>query len=301
MESDRYKIMAAFAAIYLIWGSTYLAIRFAIESLPPFLMSGVRFGIAGALLYGWTALRGEPAPTARQWGTATLIGALLLLGGNGGVVLAEQRGVASGLAALLVATVPMWMVLLDWKSRGRIYPGAQILAGLFLGFFGVALLVAQNAGLREPLDPLGVAALFAASISWAVGSIHSRGADLPASVVQATAMELIGGGLCLCLAGVAAGETWHLSSFSLETRSVASFLYLIVFGSLIGYSAYIYLLKVSTPAKVSTYAFVNPAIAMFLGWGLGNESLTGGALLAAAVIISSVAIITTRREPSGNP
>ncbi|MBI5638100.1 MAG: drug/metabolite exporter YedA [Nitrospinae bacterium] len=299
MNDGRTKIIAAFAAVYTFWGSTYLAIRFAIETLPPFLMSGVRFVIAGGLLFGYMALKGEKLPTTRQWRSTALIGALLLLGGNGGVVYAEERGVASGLTALLVATVPIWMALLDWRSRGRLNPGAWVSMGLAFGFLGVALLVLQNGAAEVHIDAIGAAVLLAASLSWAYGSIWARTADLPRSSLQTTGMQLLMGGLWLCIAGLLKGEAAHVGAAAWSVRSVASFFYLIFFGSIIGYSAYVYILKMSSPAKAGTYAYVNPAIAVFLGWALAGEKVTGITIVAAMIIIASVALITMR--PRGAP
>ncbi len=294
MNDGRTKIIAAFAAVYILWGSTYLAIRFAIETMPPFLMSGVRFVIAGGLLFGFMAWKGEKLPTARQWRSTAIIGALLLFGGNGGVVYAEERGVASGLTALLVATVPVWMALLDWKSRGRLNPGAWVNAGLALGFFGVAMLVMQNGVAAVHIDAIGFASLVMASIAWAYGSIWARTADLPTSSLQTTGMQLLMGGMWLCLAGLLKGEAAHAGAAAWSLRSVAAFFYLIFFGSIIGYSAYVYILKKSRPAMAGTYAYVNPAIAVFLGWALAGEKVTGITILAAMIIIASVALITMR-------
>ena len=294
MNGGKTKIIAAFAAVYILWGSTYLAIRFAIETLPPFLMSGVRFGIAGGLLLCFMALKGEKRPTARQWRSTAIIGGLLLLGGNGGVVYAEERGVASGLTALLVATVPIWMALLDWRSRGRLNPGGWVSGGLALGFAGVALLVLQNGVAAVHIDPVGLASLVAASVAWAYGSIWARTADLPTSSLQTTGMELLMGGVWLCIAGLLRGEAAHVGAAEWSLRSVGAFFYLIFFGSIIGYSAYVYILKMSSPAKAGTYAYVNPAIAVFLGWALAGEKVTGITVLAAMIIIGSVALITMR-------
>lgn len=294
MNDSKTKIIAAFAAVYILWGSTYLAIRFAIETLPPFLMSGIRFVIAGGLLFGFMALRGEKRPTLRQWRATLIIGGFLLLGGNGGVVYAEERGVASGLTALLVATVPIWMTLLDWRNGGRPNTGAWMPVGLALGFAGVALLVLQNGVAAVHIDPIGFASLVVASIAWAYGSIWARTADLPRSSLQTTGMQLLMGGLWLCVVGLLKGEAAHVHSAEWSVRSVAAFFYLIFFGSIIGYSAYVYILKMSSPAKAGTYAYVNPAIAVFLGWAVAGEKVTGITIMAAMIIIASVALVTKR-------
>lgn len=299
--APRSKLIAGFAAIYTIWGSTYLAIRFAIETLPPFLMAGARFIIAGALLYLWTSRRGSPRPERGQWRTALVIGAFLLLGGNGGVVWAEQT-VPSGIAALIVAIVPCWMVLMDWARPGGRRPTASIGIGLILGLAGILLLVGPTSLAGEQrIDPIGSTVLVLASLCWAAGSIYARHTKLPPFPLQATSMQMLAGGACLLVAGLVTGELGRVDVSAVSARSLAAFLYLIGFGSIIGYSAYVWLLRVSSPARVSTYAYVNPIVAVLLGWALANEPLTARMLLAAAVIVAGVALITmpqrTRAEP----
>ena len=289
---SRWSVIAAFAAVYLIWGSTYLAILWAIKTLPPFLMAGTRFLIAGALLYIWVRFRGVPRPTLYQWGPTAVIGGLLLLGGNGGVVQAEQL-VPSGLTALLIATVPLWMALLEWL-RGGVRPRAGVAIGLAVGFGGIALLVSPGeiAG-GEHINPIGATVLVLASLSWAIGSLYSRKAKLPDSPFLATAMEMLAGGALLLVAGSLTGEWARLELSEVSLRSILSFVYLIFFGSLVGFTAYIWLLRVSTPARVSTYAYVNPVVAVMLGAALAGEPLTPRTLLAAAVILGAVLLITT--------
>ena len=290
----RARVLLAFAAIYLIWGSTYLAIRFAIETLPPFLMAGARFLISGVLLYAWSRARGAERPARIHWKATAIIGGLLLLGGNGGVVWAEQH-VPSGLAALLVATLPVWMVTMEW-ARGGLRPTAGVIAGLLLGMGGIGLLVgpgefAGGAG----ADTVGAIVLVFASISWAAGSIYSRGVSLPKSPLLTTGMEMLAGGALLVLAGVLTGELGSVDLAAASTKSWLSLLYLILFGSLIGFTAYIWLLKVSTPAKVSTYAYVNPVVAVLLGWAFAGEPLSLRTVIAAGVIIAGVAMISIAR------
>jgi drug/metabolite transporter (DMT)-like permease len=289
---DRAPLLAAFAAVYLVWGSTYLAIRYAIETLPPFLMAGARFLFAGAVLAGWALLRGAERPTARQWGTTAIIGAFLLLGGNAAVVWAEQR-VPSGLAALLVATVPLWMVLIDRLRPGGRHPGGRVLLGVALGLAGVALLVGRGefAGGRG-VDPAGAAALVAGSLSWALGSMYAKTAKLPASPLLATGMEMLCGGLLLLLAGSFTGEWSGLDLAQVSLRSWLALGYLVTFGSLIGFTAYVYVLGRSTPAMATTYAFVNPVVAVFLGWALAGEPVSARTALAAAIIVAAVVVIT---------
>jgi drug/metabolite transporter (DMT)-like permease len=295
------KVLAAFAAVYVVWGSTYLAIRVAIDTLPPLLMAGARFLLAGTILYAVMRLRGVPAPTPRQWRATALIGALLLGFGNGGVVLAE-RTVPSGIAALLVAMVPMWMVLLEWLRPGGSRPTLRVVSGLLIGFAGIVLLVGP-AGLvsGEGVDPLGALLLTIGSAAWAAGSIYARGADLPGSALLATGMEMLCGGAVLLIGGIARGELGAADPSAFTTESVLALLYLVVVGSLVGFTAYVWLLGVSTPARVSTYAYVNPVVAVLLGWWLLNEPLTARVLGAAAVIVLAVAVITTGRRADPQP
>jgi drug/metabolite transporter (DMT)-like permease len=211
----RGAILTALAAVYLVWGSTYLAIRFAVETLPPFLMAGVRFTVAGTLLYGWRRAVGFPRPTARQWRTASIVGGLMLLGGNGGVVWAEQW-VESGTAALIVASVPLWMVLMDWLRPGGRRPGATVWLGIATGLAGVTILLGvPGAG---PGYLAGGLVLVLASVAWAAGSLYSRSATLPAPLL-ATGMQMLAGGLLLLLAGVATGELGRVDPATVSTRS----------------------------------------------------------------------------------
>jgi drug/metabolite transporter (DMT)-like permease len=291
----RWQLVSAFAAVYLVWGSTYLAIKIAIESLPPFWMAASRFLIAGALLYVWARRRGEARPTRVHWRSALIVGGLLLMGGNGGVVYAEQR-VPSGLAALLVATAPLWMVMLDGAGRGWRRPPVQVLLGVGLGLAGVALLVGPGrfAG-GHGIDPLGAGVLLFAELCWAAGSLYSRRAPLPASPLLGTAMEMLAGGACLLVAGLLAGEWQRLDLAAATPRSLLAVAYLVVFGSLVAFTAYVWLLRVSTPALVATHAYVNPVVAVFLGWAFAAEPVTGRTMLAAAVIVGAVMLIVTYR------
>jgi len=293
--SLRLQIALAFLAIYTIWGSTYLAIRIAIETIPPFLMAGVRFLIAGAALYLWTRLRGAPSPTRPNWKAATVVGGLLLLGGNGGVVWAEQT-VPSGLTAVLITTVPLWMALLEWKRYDRTRPALPIVFGLILGFTGVVLLVGpQELAGSSAINRVGATVLILASLSWAIGSLYSRKAPLPSSPLQSTAMEMLAGGLLLSAAGLVSQEWVGFQPSEASLRSIVAFAYLTVFGSLIGFTSYIFLLKATTAAKVSTYAYVNPIIAIILGWAIAQEELTLRTMVAAAIIVAAVVVITTYR------
>ena len=294
----RARLIAAFAAVYIVWGSTYLAIRFAVETLPPLLMAGARFALAGAILLVWSRLHsGEAAPTRLDWRTGLMSGGLLLVGGNGLVVWAEQR-VPSGITALLVAVVPLWMVLLDWlRPRGR-RPHPLVFVGLALGLGGLAMLVGPSAGSgSDKTDLAGAMVLVLASLSWAAGSLYTQHAPKASSGMNGSATQMLAGGAVLIVAGLLSGEGSRLDLTHASTRSILGFFYLVSFGSLLGYTAYIYLLGHTSAAKASTYAYVNPVVAVFLGWALAHEAVTTRTVIAAAVILAGVAIITVARDP----
>jgi drug/metabolite transporter (DMT)-like permease len=294
----RARLLAAFAAVYVIWGSTYLAIRFAVETLPPLLMAGARFTIAGLLLLLWSRLvQHAERPSRTDWRTGLMSGALLLLGGNGAVVWAETR-VPSGIAALLVAVVPLWMVLLDWLRPGGRRPGAPVFVGLALGLVGLGLLVGPDAlhGGDSAVSTIGALVLMAGSLSWAVGSLLTKQAPRPTTSINGSGTQMFAGGLCLLAVGTLVGEIAQLDFTHVATRSVFGFLYLVVFGSLMGFTAYFYLLSHTTAAKAATYAYVNPVVAVLLGWAFAHEPLTMRTMLAAAVILAGVAIITVARD-----
>ena len=291
----------AFAAIYIIWGSTYLAIRFAVETLPPFLMLAARFGVAGLLLYGWLRLRGLPRPPKQEWIGSAAVGGLLLVGGTGAVAWAEQW-IPSGLAALIVAIVPMWMVLLDWLRPGGRSPTAPVVAGLVMGLAGVVLLVGPiELGGGGRMQYFGVAAVVAGTISWATGSVFGSSFHVPTVPRMAAALQMSMGGALLLTVGTLRGEWSRVDPLGISMRSGLSLLYLIVFGSIIAFVAYVYLLRVSTPARVGSYAYVNPVVAVFLGWALANEPVTGRTLLAAGVIITGVVLIVSGRRSVSLP
>jgi drug/metabolite transporter (DMT)-like permease len=286
---DRTKVLLAFAAIYLIWGSTYLAIRYAIETMPPFLMAGARFFSAGLLLFAVMLLRERERPQPVHWRSAAIIGGLLLLGGNGAVVWAEQR-VPSGVASLFVATVPLWVAVF-----GRTRPDPRVIGGIVLGFLGIAVLLGPAAiGGGEPIDPLGAGVVLAGALSWAIGSLYSRKAPSPRSPLLAVAMQMMMGGLLQLLAGTLSGEWDRVRLDRVSQVSFYSFLYLLFFGSLVGYTAYVWLLRRVAPSKAATYAYVNPIVAVLLGWGLGGEALGFRTMVAACVIVAAVVLITSR-------
>jgi drug/metabolite transporter (DMT)-like permease len=295
MQPTKYQIAAAFAAVYILWGSTYLAIRYAIESIPPIMMGGLRFFTAGIVLYLFRRFNNrDEKPTLNQWKSALIVGGFLLLGGNGGVVWAEQF-VPSGLTALLIATVPLWIVLIEWISPQTSRPSKGVWFGVILGFMGVWLLLDPGLILKvhsQKLHVGGTIALLSAAFFWSVGSVYSRRADLPRSPFLATSMEMICGATLMLIFSFFKGE-WSDFSFSqITTRSLISFIYLFFFGSLIGFTAYIWLLKMVGPQRTSTYAFVNPVIALFLGWIIGGEALTVKTILASLIIVMAVVVIT---------
>ena len=290
-DGTAWRVVAAFGAVYVIWGSTYLAIRFAIETLPPFVMAGTRFLVAGILLHAWARLRGAPPPARSHWGPAIVLGALFLLLGNGGVVWAEQR-VPSGLAALLVAVTPAWTVLFEW-AHGGVAPGLRTLAGLAAGLTGVGLLVAPSGLGGARLDLLGAGACLLSSVSWSLASVRSRMMRLPASPAIASSLQMLAGGGLLLLVGLATGEAARVDLAAISPRSMLAVIYLIIFGSLVAFTTFTWLLRVSTPSRVATCAYVNPVVAVLLGWAFAGEPLGPRTLLAAAVIVLGVVLITT--------
>jgi drug/metabolite transporter (DMT)-like permease len=290
------KVLLAFAAIYIIWGTTYLAIRIAVESIPAFLMAGVRFLLAGTLAYGFLRARGVPAPTGAQWRSAGVVGAFLLVGGNGLVTWAEQR-VPSGIAALVVATMPLWLAFFDWSIYRAGMPGRRIIFGLLLGVIGIGLLLGpdQIQG-TATFGITSLAVLFLAPILWSLGSLISRRATLPENVFMSTAAEMLVGGVLLLIAGLFTGEASRLDLAGISTRSLLATLYLAVFGSIVALTAYVWLLKSVAPAQVATYTYVNPVIAVLLGWLVLDERVTSMMLFAVAIIILAVIIITSHKK-----
>jgi drug/metabolite transporter (DMT)-like permease len=286
-------LVLAFAAVYIIWGSTYLAIAIGIESFPPLLLPAARHLMAGLILYPVLRWKTGIRPTPTQWRTAIITGLLLLLIGNGGVCLSE-RTVPSGVAALLVAMVSFWMVLLDWLRPGGMRPLPRVVASLVLGFGGLVLLVGPaHLGGSERVNPIGAGILLVASFAWACGSIYSKHGDLPQSPLLGVAMQSIAGGAALWVVGLLAGEGRQLHLGAVSVRSWIALAYLMVFGSGLGFTAYVYLLKKSSAARVGTYAFVNPVVALFLGWLGAGEAITLRTALAAAVILTAVLLVIT--------
>ncbi len=295
-------VWGALAIVYVVWGSTYLAIREAIRTIPPFLMASTRFLVAGGFLYLVAVRRGDreaDRPGAAQWRAAAIVGGLLLLGGNGGVVWAEQH-IPSGTTALLVATVPLWMVVIGRVAfRERVRP--QEMLGVLIGFGGVALLVVGSGTRSGRLNMAGVAAALVAPVSWALGSLYSRRAELPSRPLVSTAMQMLAGGVLLGIAGLVTGEVADVDPSRISLGSVVGLVYLIALGSLVAFSAYVWLLRNAPISLVGTYAYVNPVVAVFLGWAFLDEVIRGTTLLAGAVIVVAVALIVTAHRPAPAP
>lgn len=294
-------LLLSFGAIYFLWGSTYIFIKWGIASIPPFVLAGARHLLAGVILYAWIRLRGGEKPQLAHWGSASVLGALMLFGGNGGVTWAQQT-VPSGAAALIVAAVPMWMTLLDWlRPRGH-RPALRVIAGVVLGFGGIALLIGSGRlGRGGRVDPFGAVILLLASLTWAIGSLLSRHMKLPSTLVLSIAMQSIAGGALLWLAAIPLGNWSQFDLGAVTLRSAFSLLYLVVFGSIVGFTCYIWLLQVTTPARVSTYAYVNPVVALLLGWLLAGEAISQRSLVAAAIIVSAVVMIVSHRAKAAVP
>ena len=300
---SKLAVLSAFAALYLIWGSTYLGIRFAIETIPPLLMAGTRFLFAGFIMYAIARLQGAPKSSPAHWRTALIIGACLLLGGNGGVTLAEQY-ISSGLASVMVATVPIYITLLAWWSGIAPRPTSIVWLGLAGGFAGVAVLLwpALKVSPEESGHPgLGMLILLCSSFVWSAGSIYSRKAKSVSPPLLLAGQQMICGGLLLALAGLLSGEHHRFDASRLSLLSISAFAYLVIIGALVGYTAYIFLLRHCDPAKVATYAYVNPIVAVVLGALFADETLTGRMLLAAGLIIGSVALVITVQQAKSKP
>ena len=289
--SSRTAIVAAFAAIYLIWGSTYLAIRLGVATIPPFLMAGVRFLVAGLAFMAWAKYRRATRPTARDWLTTGIIGVLMATGGNGLVTWAMQT-VQSGLAALLVSMVPFWVVMVDWlKPQGR-RPATRVVVGLVLGFTGVALLINPgDVGVRE-IDAFGALTIVLASMLWASGSIYSRHAPQPTSQALSSGMQMFGGGVVLLGLSATTGEAAQLEWASVSNTALAGWVYVTVLGS-VAYGSYLWLLKASTPTKAATYAYVNPVIALILGYLVADESLSPRTIGCSAIVVLAVLMVVS--------
>jgi drug/metabolite transporter (DMT)-like permease len=291
---DPLPLLLAFAAIYFVWGSTFLAIRFAVQTLPPLLTMGTRHLAAGGLLFLWLRLRGEPLPEPRLWRPAIFSGAFCFLGCHGLLAWAEKT-VPSGLAALLSATLPVWMILLARVLGQESELRLKVIGGITLGFLGVAVLVPFQTGAGQGI-PWTSLAIIVCEIFWAIGAIFSRGVKGRVPPATFAAMQMLCGGVLLWALGLILGEASQLHAGSFTARSVLSLAYLILFGSLITFTAYVWLLQVCSPALVSTHSYVNPVVAIFCGWALGGEPLTTRTLAGTAMILASVALVSVRKS-----
>ena len=290
------KVVLAFAALYIIWGTTYLAIRIAVESLPAFFMAGVRFLAAGLIIYLFLRLRGTPTPHKRHWLPAIIVGTLLLFGGSG-LVSWSEKVVPSGMAALIIATVPLWIASLDWLIFRGGRPGKRMAAGVLLGLAGMALLIGPEQFMgTERIPWLPLLALILSPIIWSAGSLYSRQADLPPNTFMSTALQMLAAGVALLIAGLLTGEADQLNQTAVSTNSLLALIYLTLFGSIVAFTAYVWLLKNVQATKVATYAYVNPIIAVFLGWLILNERVTPLMITAVAIIVLAVVLITTRAK-----
>jgi drug/metabolite transporter (DMT)-like permease len=290
------RIWAALLAIYIAWGSTYLAIHYAIQSIPPFFMTGARFLVAGLILYSWRRLAGDPRPTRLQWRSGVIIGNLLLVGGIGGLAWAEQY-VPSGISALIVGATPLWIVLIEAVRRNGSRPTKLTLAGVFIGLAGIIILIDpwKSNGAIQSYNPQGVIILLLSALSWSIGSIYSHTAELPKSSLLGTGMELLAGSMGSFIIGFITGEATELNLELVTLSSMAGLAYLIVVGSLIGFVCYTWLLRNAPTTLVVTYAYVNPLIAIMLGSLFGNEAITPGVLASAPLILIAIVLIQLRK------
>ena len=287
-------LILAFATIYVVWGTTYLAMRVAVETIPPFMMAGVRFLLAGSVTFLFLKLRGVATPGFVQWKQGAIVGLFLMVGGNGLVSWAEQE-IPSGIAALVVASMPIWMCIFDWLLFKGSRPGGYTAIGLILGFVGMGILFAPSfsSGAASSLDLFSLVVLVFAPVFWSIGSLYSRTANLPSNVFMSAAIQSMSGGLVLLLTSIMLGEWWNLDQVS--TNSILAMLYLAIFGSIIALSTYVWLLKQVSPSRVSTYTYVNPIIAVLLGWLILDETITAQTIFAICVIVGSVVMVVMSR------
>lgn len=296
LASSEYRASAlavwtALSAVYVIWGSTYLAIRFTVETTPPFLSAAARFIVSGAFLYLWRRATGDPSPTPIERRNAIVVGIFLLVGGNGGVVWAAQH-IPSSLAALLVATVPLWMILIDALRPGGDKPRVLAMIGILIGFAGAMLLIGWTTGDATAASLYGAMAVLFASVFWATGSIYGKTATLPASPLVTTGIEMLAGGITLIFVAFFFGEFDRFDVNAVSQRSALAWVYLTVIGP-VAFVAYAWLLRVAPIPLVATYSYVNPLVAIILGYFLGKEIITLRILLAAGLIIGSVVLVST--------
>lgn len=295
-------LVIAFAAVYLIWGSTYLGIKYAIQTIPSFIMASVRFLVAGAVLFTVGRFsKGYQRPTRENWKASFILGAFLLGIGNGGVVVAEHY-LSSGLTALLIATNPFWIVLITWLFMGKGRPNSKVVLGLLVGFAGVMMLIVGRSEEAHEGQWLGVGLVMLSTLGWAIGSLYGAKAPIAKGLMTAAGMQMLAGGSILFAISLLAGEWATFDISAVSSSSLIALAYLIVIGAIVAYTAYSWLMQNASPAAVSTYAYVNPAIAVILGWLIAGESLTGQMLIGAAAIVGSVVLITgSKAKPDPMP
>jgi drug/metabolite transporter (DMT)-like permease len=292
---SRGALILAFAVIYLVWGSTYLGIRVAVETLPPFLMAGARFTISGVLLFAFMLAKGAKWPTARQWMDQAIAGTFLLLGGNAVVSWCELR-TPSGITSLVLGAAPVFVVFLDWIRPGGKRPTMGVVIGVVVGIGGIALLFGPDAIPASAKPPvIDIIALFLSSLSWWIGSFYSRHAKSDGLLLMNVSIQMLCGSCCIILTGLILGEGKTLNLAAVTTQSWLAFSYLVVVGSIVAFTVYAWLLQNSPPAKVSTFAYVNPVVAVILGWLVLGEPMNSRIILAAAITIGAVAIITVQK------
>lgn len=296
-EKMKSKIWLALIALYIVWGSTYFGIKVAIETIPPFFQAGTRFLVSGLILFFWQRAAGYEMPTRRQWISTAVIGNLLLLGGNGLVSWAEQF-IPSGIAALLIGSVPLFLVIAEALRPHGVKPNWQSIVGLAIGFVGIYVLINPSEAVAgEGLNVYGVAALLLACLLWATGSVYSKSADLPKSSLMTTGAEMLMGSIGLFIVSLVSGELNGWNPAEVSMRSLYGLTYLITIGSIVGFGSYIWLLQNAPISLVATYAYVNPIVAILLGSWLGQEKLEPRIWLATAIIIGSVMFINSRSKP----
>lgn len=287
-EPEFWQIIVAFAVLYIVWGSTYIAIKFAIHTIPPFMMGGVRFVIAGLIVFVVGLALGHKPPSLIHWRSAAIVGFLLLALGNGGVLIATHH-IPSGVVSLMVAMTPVYMSL--FADLGKKLPSRSTIIGLILGTLGVACLIGPE-GFKGEISLVGLVAVSVASLSWSAGSIYSRNAPLSPNTTMSIASQMLSGGIAMAIISICIGEHEQFDPTAISAKSLWSTIYLILFGSLAGYSAYFWLLKNVSPSKVATYAYVNPIVAVFLGWLLAGEPVTPNIFIAGTIIVAAVWFIT---------
>ncbi len=294
-QKNKWLILISFFCVYLFWGGTYLGMKFALVSFPPFIMAGIRHTTAGIILSTFALIKKETFPTKKEILNAGLVGALLLLGGNGLVAYAEMR-VPSSIASLIIASVPLWISGLNWISGDKKKPSLLEFVGLFLGFAGIIVLVFQGSNSSTNIDVIGIILLLIASLSWSIGSLYSKRANMPKSSFYNISFQMLVGGFLLLIFSMLLGEYKSFNVSNITTQSLFAMFYLILFGSILAYSAYIWLFKNVNPTLASTYAFVNPVVALILGWSLASEVLSTQAIIASILIIGAVVILTLSKR-----